>query len=710
MTARGSAAALRAVPTVAPAPPDSTDALFQRAVDEHRKQRLDEAARLYGLVIARDRSHAPALHHLGALLTQRGRLAEAASLIERALEAIPDSAEAHNNLGIVLHQMRRHEAALEHYRKALALAPDFAEAHNNLANALHALARHEEAIGHYRRSIELKPGYAEALANLGGALRALNRFEEATDAYRQALAIRPHYAKAHKCLGNVLQARGMLAEAVEHYEKALALTPAFPEAHNDLGNALQALERHALAIEHYEKALALRPSYAHAHYNLGNAFQALNRHEEAIACYKRAIELQPSYAKAHNNMGTALNALGRPAEAIVHFQRALQLQPDFAGAHNNFGNALQLLNRYGEAIAEYQAALAIDPAYAEAMSNLGHALHALNRHREAIIHYRKARAVKPGHADAHWNEALAQLALGNYESGWPGYEWRWLNRSLGLAHRQFAAPLWLGKESLAGKTILLHAEQGLGDTLQFARYIPLVTGLGARVVLEVQPPLAPLFASYPGLAEVKARGEAPPAYDFHCPLMSLPFAFGTRLETIPPAVLSFASAADRRERWRPLVERLGRPRVGIAWAGNPAHKNDRNRSIPLDHIMPLLQRLAPSAVVLQKQMPQAESRALAAIPDLFVPGERLADFADTAAIVAMLDVVITVDTSVAHLAGALGKPVWILLPFSADWRWLIGRSDSPWYPSARLFRQPAIGDWNSVIAEVAEAVASFPPG
>jgi len=688
----------------------ATARLFEAATNFHRQGRLDEATQLYRATLARDGNNVLALHHLGIILADQGRLEEAVALMRRALERNARFAELHNNLGIALHTLGRAAEAITHYETALAIKPDFAAAHNNLGNALQILGRPVEAVPHYERALAINPDYAEAHGNLGGALRALDRVDAAIACFRRALALKPDYPHAHKNLGNALQALGRSEEAIAHYRQAIALKPGFAEVHNDLGNALQAQGRHEDALACYQKALAAKPTFAHAHYNLGNALQALKRYEAALGCYARALALKPDYAKAHNNSGTALNALGRYEEAIQHYEQALAIDARFAGAHNNLGNALQALNRPVAAMAHYEIALGIDAKYAEAHSNMGHALHALNRHREALDYYRRAVELKPDYADAHWNEALARLALGDFPGGWRKYEWRWRNRNLGLAQRVQPRPLWLGREEIAGKTILLHAEQGLGDTLQFLRFVPLVQSRGARVVLEVQKPLLPLLADFPGVAAVRARGEKLPEFDLHCPLMSLPLALGATLETLPAATPYLAATAEKTAEWRSRLRASDGPRIGLAWSGNTAHKNDHNRSLPLTTLRPLLEPGAGrSFVAVQKELRPADAAAIGEFPDLQFLGEQLTDFSDTAAVVANLDLVITVDTSLAHLAGAMGKPVWILLPFSADWRWLVDRADSPWYPTARLFRQPAIGDWASVVRDVANRRPGLAP-
>jgi TPR repeat/Glycosyltransferase family 9 (heptosyltransferase) len=324
-------------------------------------------------------------------------------------------------------------------------------------------------------------------------------------------------------------------------------------------------------------------------------------------------------------------------------------------------------------------------------------LRALNRHAEALASYGRAIALDKDFAEAHLNAAHALLSLGDLPRGFAAYEWRWKNESLTISRRKFREPLWLGAPPVAGKTILLHAEQGLGDTIQFARYAKLLARAGGNVVLEVAPALKQLISGMDGVSRVLAQGDALPRFDLHCPLASLPLAFKTELASIPAEIPYLAAPAERLDKWRARMEALARPRIALAWSGNAAHANDRNRSIPLARLEPLWSRTNVTFVSVQRDVREADAGALAGAARLVHLGDELSDFADTAAVLALADLVISVDSAVAHLAGAMGRPAWILLPFSPDWRWLLGREDSPWYPTARLFRQPAIGDWQGVI-------------
>ena len=458
--------------------------------------------------------------------------------------------------------------------------------------------------------------------------------------------------------------------------------------------------RHAEAEALIGAALKQRPDEAVALANRAAALNALRRFDEALADCDRAIAARPDHVDAFINRALALKELGRAHEALASCDKALRLKPDSADAYNNRGLALFALQRPADALRSYEQALALDPQSAEALNNRGLTLYELGRLDEARASFDRAVAIRPSFAQAQWNRAQALLLAGDFAQGWPAHEWRL--KAHPELQRGFVQPLWLGEGPLVGKTILLHAEQGLGDTLQFCRYAPLVAARGARVVLEVQKPLIELLRDLPGVASVVARGEPLPDFDLHCPLLSLPLAFGTTLDTIPAQTPYFHVPPERMSAWE---ARLGsnRPRFGLVWSGNAGHKRDRARSIPLYALMPLFD-VAATFVSLQKEARAADAAVLQQSNKIIDVSAELHTFADTAALIAQLDLVIAVDTSVAHLAGALGKPLWLLLPTAPDWRWLTGRDDSPWYPSARLFRQGETRAWGPVVTRVRAAL------
>ena len=450
----------------------------------------------------------------------------------------------------------------------------------------------------------------------------------------------------------------------------------------------------ALAL--FQQALTRDLTRAEGFSSLGLVFHALKHFERALVAYDEGLHLAPGDAELLHRRGVALLELGRPREALACFEQALASDPAGIEAQGNLGNALLKLNRVDDALAAYEGALALAPDNAQLLTNRAVALRRLDRPAEALMSAAQALHRQPDFAQARFVEAVARLTLGDFAAGWRGYEARWQVGAAARKERGFAAPMWLGEGPLAGKTILLHAEQGLGDTIQFVRYVPLVAARGAKVVLEVQPQLVRLLSRLPGIDTVVARNAPLPAFDCHCALMSLPLAFATEEATIPADIPYIAPPAAELRNWRSRLP-SGRPLIGIAWAGERSHDNDLNRSLRLQTLAPLLDVASVQFVSLQHEVRAQDAALLESRSDLLSIGPKFRDFADTAAAMASLDLIISADTSVAHLAGAMGKPLALLLPYAADFRWLRQRADSPWYPSARLYRQPRFGDWESVI-------------
>lgn len=506
--------------------------------------------------------------------------------------------------------------------------------------------------------------------------------------------------------GLELHKAGKFAEAEAIYREILNTAPDQPQIHNNRGVTLQELQRYDEALAAYDRAIALGADFAQIHFNRGISLHALKRFNEALVAYDRALAIEPHSAYVQNSRGNTLRKLDRNTDALAAYDAAINLQPDFADAHSNRGNALRSLRRHEEALASYDRALALKPDFAGAWYNRGFTLQELKRHQEALACYDKAIAFDPDYADAWWNKAFITLLTGDFNAGWPLYEWRWKLKDYLAPRRNFSQPVWRGDFDLNGKTILIHAEQGLGDTIHFCRYIKQLVERGAKVVFEVQPPLKALMTSLAGVAQIITQGEALPAFDCYSPLLSLPLAFKTDFKNLPADIPYFYAQKDAVARWSAILGERRAPRVGITWAGSHGHKNDRNRSMQLLDFLPLAHS-GVELISLQKQIPMAEEIILAATPSIKNIGTKLGDFSDTAAVIASLDIVIAVDTAIAHLAGALGKPVWLLLPYAPEWRWLLDRDDSPWYPSARLFRQPQMGDWQSVIDTVGRELRAF---
>jgi tetratricopeptide (TPR) repeat protein len=679
---------------------DEPERLMAAALLVHRQGQLAQAESLYRQVLGAAPRHAEALHMLGVIALQQRRIDEADRLIAEALAIDPDNPEALNSRGTVLRALGRLDDALACYDRALARRPAFAETLHNRGNVLRDLGRLEEAVASYDEAMALRPDHAALLHSRGNLLQKLRRLEEALASYDRALVISPEHAEVLYDRGNVLQGLGRPEEALASYDRALALRPEHAEALNNRAAALLRLGRPAEALTSCEKALAASPDYDAALNNRAIALWQLGRLEEAEALCGR---------------GTALERLGRLEEALASYDRVLAIRPDYPEALSKRAHTLLRLGRPVEALTSCDRALALRPDFAEALNNRAIACQRLGRLEEALAGYAAATAVRPDFADAHWNEALCRLSVGDFAIGWEKYEWRWRLKLPATAKRHFGGSLWLGKEKLAGKTVLLHAEQGLGDTLQFCRYAPAVAALGATVILDAPAPLKSLLRTLPGIERVVDKDDPPQSFDFHCPLMSLPLAFSTRVETIPAPVPYLWANPFRAAAWDERLAKFGGLKVGLVWAGSgkfeipgrPRPTAERHRSLRLEQMSPFGVIEGVTLVSLQKGEPASQTRTPP--PGLAIHDwtDELTDFADTAALVAALDLVISVDTAVAHLAGALGKKVWLLLHDSPDWRWLLDREDTPWYPTVRLFAQPALGDWDSVVRRVSGELRNF---
>ncbi|HTR07895.1 MAG TPA: tetratricopeptide repeat protein [Paraburkholderia sp.] len=632
--------------------------LFVRAYAAHRDGRLDDAERGYRATLDADPVHVDALHLLGVLRHQQGQHAEAADLVRRAVALRPDDAALQLNLGNALKALGELDGAIERFRNALTLAPAFALAHYNLGNAYAAIGRHEDAMYAFGHAVRLQPGDASSHNNLGNALHALGRHDEAADAFRRALKIRPGHAGAHNNLGMSLNALGDSTGALEQFRMALRVQPRFVAAHFNLANTLDAIGHHHEAVTTFEAALALQPRFVPALFGLGTALAALGRHDEAIGPYERAIGFDPKFALAWLALGTAHHALGRHAAALRAFDEALRVRPNLAAAHLNRAITWLTLGDFRRGLPEYEWRL--DPA-----------------------------AREEAHANAPNGAGYAPARTAAAPGATPG-----------------ALPRWHG-EPLDGRTLFIEAEQGFGDTLQFVRFVPLVAAAqegNARIVLEVQRALMPLIAPAAEAWRVTLveQGAPRPAADLHCPLLSLPLALGTSIDTLPARTPYLQASAAYRRKWRGSLGGQARRKIGLAWSGRIL--KHENRAIALSALEPLFALDGIDWIVLQPDVSAAEHAALDAHPrarSIHRLGGKLGDFADTAAVIERLDGVVSIDTSIAHLAGALGAKLWLMLPFAADWRWFTNTDESPWYPRARLVRQPRPHAW----AEVVETVA-----
>ncbi len=691
--------------------------------------KLEETVAAYQQALDLKPDYGQAHYNLGNILRNQGKWDPAAASYRRAIQCLPSLAEAYNNLGSVLSRQGKWNEAVRHYEEALRLKPDLAEAHNNLGVARVALRQLEEAVTSHRQAACLNPNYAEARYNLGLALRQQGKLSEAESAFQQALRIKPDYGEARYQLGTTFHQQGKLDEAVECFRQLLWLRPDFAAAHISLGVVLATQDKLNDSLVCFQEAVRLQPEDPEAHNNLGMMVIRLKRPAEAEHHLRQALQLSPDFAEAHNNLGFAFIEQDKLEEAISCFHQALRIKPDYVEAHDNLGVALTKLGKPQEAMPCHQQALSLRPDFATAYFNRGITLRTLGNLPEALASFEQALELKPDYANAHLGRALTWLFMGDFEKGWPEYEWRW-RANQGRIPRAFRQLLWDGSP-LVGRPILLHAEQGLGDTLQFIRYAVLVKERGGRVIVECQPALAPILASCPGVDDLVARGSPLPDFEVHAPLLSLPGILKTTLRAMPtppprvpakpdcdtggvgmppPAEIPYLWAdANLVETWGRELSNFPEFKVGIVWQGDPRYSEDRHRSFPLNCLAPLARLDGVRIFSLQKG-PGTEQLRNVDFPIIEFQSrldEGSGAFMDTAAVMQNLNLVITSDTALAHLAGALAVPVWVALSFSPEWRWLRDREDSPWYPTMRLFRQRELGNWNPVFERMATEVAKL---
>ncbi|MDX2228081.1 MAG: FkbM family methyltransferase [Leptolyngbyaceae cyanobacterium bins.349] len=601
---------------------------------------------------------------------QAGDLAAAEVAYQQVVAQDPQHLEAWFWLALIADQLGRTSESIARYETVLQIQPNSAEAHGNLGSVLLKLRRLDEAVAHHRKSTEFAPTNAKAHYNLAIALYENNQIDEAIQSYQRAIERMPDYANAHHNLGMALYRQGKADEAITHYQQAIALEPGHASARNSLGVALYQQGKLDDAIAQYRQAIALMPHYISAHDNLGIALKQQRQLEAAAEHFRTAIALNPAYVNAYINLGNTMRELGDYHQAIAYCQESIRLQPTNADAHNTYGCILVDLGRLQDAIACYEAAI---------------------QHR-------------PDFADAHLNLGIILLQVGDFQRGFAEYHWRWQTKQ--CPDLRYTHALWKG-EDLTRKIILLTAEQGFGDTIQFARYATLVAQRGGKVVIACQKPLVRLLATVPGVAQCVDRDQDNVETHVHAPLMELPYVLGTTLETIPATVpyVFPPAAAPIQLHIPPDTHR----KIGFVWATNPSNSTSGKRSCPVEHFLTLLDVPHIALYSLQKDASDADRALLQGHDRLQDIQAQLEDFADTAAAIAQLDLVITVDTAVAHLAGAMGKPTWILLAHVPDWRWLMEREDSPWYPTMRLFRQHQPDAWAEVFERVKQALAApFP--
>jgi tetratricopeptide (TPR) repeat protein len=636
------------------------------------------------------------------LAYQAKDFARAVPLYESVIALQPNHAEAHYKRGNALKDLGQLAAALASYAAAIEHKPDFPYAWCNRGVVQQSLAQYDDALASFDRAIELDPKDPIAHSNRASLLQGLSRWKEALASYDRVLALNPQALPTWFSRGNVLRELQQPEAALASYQEAVKLKPDFAEAHYNCAVLLERLRQPQAALASYDKAIESHPGFHQAHYNRAGVLKSLKQLPAALAGYDLAIAAKADYAEAHANRGVVLQELKRWEEALASYDTATSLRLDDAECHFNRGTLLTARMQWDAALASFDRAIALLPNHAHAHCGRAGALMEVGRLEAALVSYDQAVAIQPDFAEAQYNRSLALLLSGDYAKGWLAHEWRWRNAAkLFMGERRaFTQPLWLGEEPIAGKRLLLYCEQGLGDTLEFCRFAKSVADRGATVILEVQAPLVSLLQRLEGVSRVIGAGSPLPEFDYHCPLLSLPLALGTTLDTIPGAAGYLRSDPAKTARWQARLGDRSRPRIGLTWSGNQEQGNDHNRSFQLAAWIEHLPREF-SYLCLQKEIRAADEATLAANPWIARFDGDLHDFSDTAALCESVDLVLSVCTSMAHLSGALGRPTWVLLPFNADWRWLLDRTDSPWYLATKLYRQQARGDWNGVFTRVA---------
>ena len=699
----------------------SVDQALLKAKSHAKKGDIEEAKKLYQSVLQTFPKNKRAQQGLSALnkptqpaatqsppqeiinqllnLYNSGNLEAVVKQASSLTEQYPDAFIIWNILGAANKGLGKTVEASEAFKKATELNPTYADGHSNLGVTLQEQGKLEEAIEAYTKALELNPNYAEAYYNMGVTLKNQGKLDEAIEAYNKALSLKPDHAKAYNNMGNALQEQGKLDEAMASFNKALAIKSDYAEAYNNMGTVLKDQGKLEKAIASYNKALSLKPDYAKAYNNMGVTLQEQGKLDEAIEAYKMALAIKSEYAEAYNNMGTVLKDQGKLDEAIEAYKMALAIEPDYTDAHNNMGNVLKDQGKLDEAIEAYKMALAIEPDYAEAYNNMGVTLKEQGKLEKAITSYNKALSLKPDYAEAYYNMGNAYNLKGEIQKGLELFEYRFKKQKVPTrAPREKLH--WNGSEPIKGKEFLVYEEQGLGDIIQFCRYLPTLVKQGAKVTFKVTQKLHAILQTMDSGVTLSTTDADEGQIDFEAPLMSLPHLFKTHLKTIPSMNPYLYANHGRTKTWG---ERLhtDRFKIGICWQGSKS-KIDIGRSFPLSLFEGISK--APNVELISLHKGEGEHQIKDISFDLTTLGADFdADqdaFLDTAAVMMNCDLIITSDTAIAHLAGALGCQTWVALKHVPDWRWMLDRSDSPWYPTMTLYRQKNPGDWACVFEAI----------
>lgn len=707
-----------------------------------RREHQERAVSAFEATTRHDPRMVEAHINLGHAYLQVQRLDDALSSYQSALNLAPDSDLIHASLAEAHRRHQDMDQALASYGRAIQLAPQKMGYFVNIGNLLREFQRHEDAIACYEQAIQIEPNHAEAYAQMAISMGELGHIDAALGCCNIALEIDPQLSMGHHHRALLEMRQGDEAAALLSLEAALALHPQlstawmskglalikrrdYVSAKSDLDRAIElglsgseVFQSRALchkeigqldqAIDDLEAALEIDPTHGGSLMTLGTISHELKRYEAALHLYTQAIQHNPNAVEAYSNLGAVLFDLNRHEDACVTLEAAIELDPLQVNVWNNLGANLKALHRFEDALLAFDRALELDPKHVEAMCHKGLVLQDMKRLNDALAYYEQALTLEPDNTLANWNKAIGLLLQGDFAQGWAAYEARWSHKKLNLTLRGYSQPRWTGSESLQGKRILVYCEQGLGDTLQFARFVPTLVHQGAQVFFEVQPQLVSLLSRCLPDVQVFGMGQLAPDFDLHSPLVSLPYALNcTTTEHFRPAPYLNASSSKVAE-WRECLGESDRPRIGLVWSGNAAHQNDRNRSIPLQGLLSALPK-GYDYICMQNQIRVDDLSTLSNASSIRSFTEDIKDFEDTAALCHLMDLVITVDTSVAHLSAALGKTTWTLIPYSPDWRWMLDRKDTPWYPSMHLHRQILPGTWEQSLATIAADLLRLQP-
>jgi tetratricopeptide (TPR) repeat protein len=607
-------------------------------------------------------------------LQQNNQLNDAESIYRKILEINSDHIGAQTMLGMVCIQTNRNQDGIQLLETSLLKDPQQFWAHNSLGVGFLNVHQYQNACTSFNKAISIEPNFIEAYFNLAKGLKSLEKYEEAISNYSKCILLNPNYADAYNNRGSLyLENLQEPEKALIDFQNFLKIQPNVWNSFYNIANCYSELKEYEEAIKHYDLALELNPNNAEIYFLRGVTYFELERYEEALQNYDRALELSPHQANVYSNKAVVYKSLKQHENALKNIEYAIKLNPDLAAAYYNRGLIFLELKQYQEADESYNRAIKLEP-------NKG---------------------------DAYWNKSNLKILQGCYEEGWQLFEWRWKTTFLNLQPRNFKQPLWLGRESIANKIILIHHEQGLGDSIQFSRYISFLEKYNPKeIILEAPQALISVLSSLRGNFKVIKLGDPLPHFDYYCPIMSLPLAFKTTLESIPSEMPYLYADKNKNLLWEKKLGDKIKPRVGLVWSGFKGHKNDRNRSLLLKQLESIFS-LPFEFHSLQKEIRDNDLEVLNSYNQIRQHQDDLIDFSNTAALIHHLDLIISVDTSVAHLAGALGKKVFLMLPYAPDYRWMDQRTDTPWYPTMTLFRQPKADDWTSVVSELCIEIKNF---